>query len=66
MSQALDIARAIDEAITNKLTNFCWWTDIHYGKNNVWWAKITLAIIFPTLSVILAFFYKKMRKIYSL
>lgn len=52
MVNAFKVLRAIDEAITNKLEKFCWWTDIHYDKDNVWWAKVTLVFIFPFLNAI--------------
>jgi hypothetical protein len=62
MTNRFKVLSFIDDSITNKLTKFCWWTDTHYGKNNVWWAKITFAIIFPTLTAILEFFYEKNEK----
>lgn len=49
MLKALEVLYHIDGAITDTLTKFCWWTDIHYNKDNVWWSKVVLACIYPIL-----------------
>lgn len=46
-----------DRFLTQKLTNFCWWSDIKFGKNNVWWAKVTLAVFFPIIAMALNLLY---------
>lgn len=53
MSKSFEALRAIDERITNTLTKFCWWTDIHLGKDNVWWATALLVVVDPVLSTTL-------------
>lgn len=52
MINPLSVLINIDECVTNKLTTFCWWTDTQYGKDNIWWLKITAIIIFPLLQTI--------------
>lgn len=47
----------VDVFITNTLQKFCWWTDKKYGKDNVWWSKITIAIFFPTTETIASYFF---------
>lgn len=44
--------RIFDEKIDTILTQFCWWSEVRYGKDNVWWAKCTLMFIFPLSSTL--------------
>jgi hypothetical protein len=50
---------ALDKAITRTLTRFCWWTDIHFGKDNVWWTNVTVLFFYPTLQAVLIFVYQE-------
>lgn len=59
MSKFFQATKAIDEAVINILTKFCWWTEIHFEKNNIWWSKVSLIFICPALDTMLDFFQKK-------
>ncbi len=56
MSNSLEALRKIDNSITDLLTKFCWWSDIHFGKDNVWWANTTFIFLFPTFDALAIFF----------
>lgn len=57
MYSLIEFFITLDIYITNFLQRFCWWTDIKYGKDNVWWSKITIAIFFPTTETIAHYFF---------
>lgn len=59
MSKAIETVKVIDESVTNILTKFCWWTDVHFGKDNVWWTITTFVVIFPLLETIQFYIYEK-------
>lgn len=63
MSNKLNLLKRIDEVITDGLTKLCWWADITFDKDNVWFAKMTLAIVSPILWVIQSYFYNNVRDI---
>ena len=56
MSKSINPFGRVDELITDLLTKFCWWSDIHFGKDNVWWANTTFIFLFPILDVLAIFF----------
>lgn len=57
MSKVLEVLHIIDDVITRKLTDFCWWTDKHFKKNNVFWAKFTAICVFPLSSGVLEYLF---------
>lgn len=56
MSKALEVLRTIDDVITRKLTDFCWWTDKHFEKDNVFWAKFVFIFLHPFLILAAKYF----------
>ena len=39
MFKMLEVLTYIDEFVTNKLTDFCWWIDFKFDKNNLWLSR---------------------------
>lgn len=47
MKKIFDLFARGDVFVEKWLTAFCWWTDVHFNKNNVWWAKMSLLYFGP-------------------
>ena len=52
MSKALATLKYIDEKITNKLTDLCWWINRHFEKDTMWVINFFGTIFYPIIITI--------------